>query len=245
MKKPVAFYCPADSNHEDEFQKMSNSFKKFHPDVPLLRWGDEKIKSYSDQNFFYRAGPIIAKELIAEYDCVIKIDSDTVITGDLSDLWTGNFDVGIVNNSNPREFQSYPYQLWDIHPYAYANAGLVSLRSEKFITHWLQLCIGGHFMAYQMREQDLLNIMIHYGDYAVKRFDEGDSFYGLASKGYWAEIQLKEDGSLFLPKGEDGWPDKDKIIRAIHVAGGNVSNKFDFHTRFQPDVVKRLEELMA
>lgn len=245
MKNKVVFVCPADSAHNDEFIKMSNSLHHFHPDIPLIRWHDEKIKTYNDPSFFYRATPIIAKELHKDYEYIVKIDCDTVVTGDLSELWNGDFDVAVVNNSNPKENQTSPYQLWDIHPYAYVNAGLVSMRTDEFIEHWLKLCFSGHFNAYQMREQDLLNILVHYGNYIVKRMDEGDSFYGLASKGYWSQIHLLSDGKLFLPKGEDGWPDKDKFIKAIHVAGGNVPNKLDFHTRMQPDVVKRLEELMA
>ncbi len=239
----IAFYCPSDSNHEDEFQKMANSLKKFHPDIPLIRWNDEKIKAENDPNFFYRAGPIIARQL-KEYDTLIKIDSDTIITGDLSELWEGEFDVAVVNNSNPVDHKNYPYQLWDIHPFAYVNAGLVVLKSKRFIEHWYNLCQSGHFQAYQMREQDLLNIMIHYGDYKVKRLDEGDSFYGLASKGFWPQIVLKDD-KLFLPKGEDGWPDKDKWIKAIHFAGGNDPNKFNLAIKFQPEIVKKLEEYIS
>jgi len=240
MKNKVCFFTPASSDREDEFVQMSNSLKKFHPDVPLFRWNDDKIKAYQDQHFFYRATPIIAKELFRDYDYVVKMDSDTIVTGDLSELWNGDFDVAVVNNSNPREFKAYNYQILDIHPYAYVNCGLVSMHSERFINHWLNLCFSEHFASYQMREQDLLNIMVHYGDYKVKKMDEGDSFYGLASKGYWSEIELKDD-KLFLAKGEEGWPDKDKWIKAIHFAGGNIPNKMNLHTKFQPEIVKVLK----
>lgn len=238
----VCFITPASDNREDEYQKMYASFKKFHPNIPMFRWNQKKINSYKDQNFFYRATPIMAKEMLEKYDTVIKIDTDSIVTGDLSQLWQGDFDVAVVNNSNPREHESYPYTLWDIHPLAYVNCGLVVMKSKAFVNQWLKLCFTGHFNNYQMREQDLLNIMVAYGDYKIKRMDEGDSFYGLASKGYWPDIKLVNN-QLLLEKGAQ-WPDKDKFIKVIHFAGGNVPNKFNLHTKFQPDVVKYLEGLI-
>ena len=72
--------------------------------------------------------------------------------------------------------------------------------------------------------------------------DAGDSFYGLASKGYWPNITLKGK-VLKLMKNEE-WPkDRDKTIRVIHWAGGNRPNKMQFRLNFKPEVAERLEWL--
>jgi hypothetical protein len=92
-----------------------------------------------------------------------------------------------------------------------------------------------------MKEQDLLNIMVFYCNYDVKFLDAENSFYGLASKGYWSEVILKGD-ELILP-GNEEWNKEDKTIRVIHFAGGNSPDKGNFRIRFQPEIVKRIEEL--
>src|SRR5688500_17071644 len=121
--KPLAFFTIADKANLQYYEMLKNSLAKFHPEIPLILYDEEKVKSYNDPMFYYRATPIIASELMNEYKTVIKIDADTIITGDLSDAWEGSFDVGCVNNSNPREFQSYPISVLNIHPMAYLNAG--------------------------------------------------------------------------------------------------------------------------
>jgi len=249
MKK-IAFTI-FDHNNEEYAKKFKNSLRKFHSEeeLPLIEIDDNALLQIADRQKFYRMTPRIAKDLIQEYDLVIKFDCDQVVTGDLSELWQGKFDVGVVNNSNPRELLSMrrtgqTTTVWDIHPLAYVNCGLVVMQSKKFINHWWKLCTSEHFLNYQYREQDLLNILTFYGDYKVKNLDAGDSFYGLASKGYWPNITL-DKGVLKLTK-NDEWPtDRDKTIRIIHWAGGNNPNKMKFRQNFSPEVAKRLEDLTA
>lgn len=254
MKNKVCFFSIADNNNLKYFKLLEASLKKFHPDIPLLLWDETKIQQYKDPQFFYRATPIIAKELIKEYETVIKIDADSIVTGDLSDIWEKfEYDVAVVNNSNPREFKSYPYALLNIHPYSYVNAGFVAMRSEAFIDEWYNNCFSILYNGFQMREQDFLNLLVHGNHYKVKRLDEDDSFYGLASKGYWPEIELVGEKLLLRkeptevghwPKDEQPWPDKDKYIKVIHWAGGNTPDKMNFRIHFQPEVIKKLEELV-
>jgi len=247
MKK-IAFTV-YDGNNEKYAKKFIASLRKFHSEeeLPLVLIDENELLQIADPHKFYRMTPRIAKDLIEEYDLVIKFDCDQVVTGDLSELWKGKFDVGVVNNSNPRNLDhmnktGQKTSVWDIHPLAYVNCGLVVMQNKKFINHWWKLCNSPHFDNYQYREQDLLNIMVFYGDYKVKNMDAGDSFYGLASKGYWPNITL--EGKVLKLKKNEEWPkDRDKTIRVIHWAGGNVSNKMHFRLNFKPEVAERLEWL--
>lgn len=245
MKKPLVFFSIADANNLSYFHKLKKSFEHFHPSIPLLLYDEPKIVPYNDPNFWYRATPMIGKELLKEYETVIKIDADSVVTGDLSELWNGDFDIGVVNNSNPREFKTFPYQYRNVHPFAYVNCGLVVMKSLSFVEYWYDKCFSSLFNT-QMREQDMLNDLVFDNHWSVKKFDEGDSFYGLASKGYWPNIQLLADHRLLLPKGtelKEPWPDKEKYIKVLHFGGGNIPNKMNFNTLFQPEVAAYLKEI--
>src|SRR3990167_7525207 len=179
-KKIVAFSI-ADGNNLSYFQKMEKSFHYFHPKIEMKLVGPPELASIlqKDNQFFYRATPAIGWNLLDQgYDVVVKIDADSVITGDISHTWKEKFDIGVVNNSNPREYEKYPVTVWNIHPLSYLNCGFVVMQSRLFVQHWLSLCASPHFLHYQMREQDLLNIMAFYmgreqggGPYNVKFLD--------------------------------------------------------------------------
>ena len=213
-KKPLVFFSIADKNNMEYATKMANSLKHFHPNIPIELISGEVLDGAlkRDPMFFYRATPVIASQLIKEYEVVVKIDSDSVVCDKLDEAWTGDFDVKVVLNSNPREFKKYPVSVWDINPiHEYINCGFVSMKSEEFITHWHKLCYTNHFNNYQMKEQDLLNIMVHYGNYKAQLLDNGDSFWGLSSKGYWPQVELRKD-KLILPANEE-WNKIDKYIK--------------------------------
>lgn len=243
----ICAYTIADNNNLKYLEMMKNSLRKFHSEeeLPLIEVIGTALTGAleRDKDFFYRATPVIASQLMNDYDIVIKIDADSVITGSLNEAWEGeDWDVKLVLNSNPRENKTYPVSVWDLHPiYEYVNCGFVSMKSKEFVEHWHKLCYTQHFFSYQMREQDLLNILVHYGNYKTQLLDNGDSFWGLASKQYWPDIKLK-DKELVLPQ-NDEWNKIDKKIKVIHFAGGNTPNKMNFNTKFQPEVATYLKEL--
>ena len=248
MKK--AYFSIADQKNMVHFQKLQNSFKKFHPKEELLLVTEEQVKATGDPDFYYRATPFIAKQLMDKgYDAVCKIDADTIITGNLDHIWEDEYDVACVNNGNPRETKAYPVSVLDINPLAYVNCGFVVIKSKTFVEHWLGLCYSEHFPQYQMREQDFLNIMVYYmtvhfgGPYTVKLLDMSSKWHGLISKGYWPSIEL--DGKKLILHKNDEWPiDEDKEIVAIHFAGGNDPQKGNYRTKFKPEVVKYLDRLV-
>lgn len=245
----VAIFVPADQNNLNYFKMFEKSLRKFHTEkeVDLILVGEEDIKKYNDPAFFYRAKPLVGLSLLDKYDCVIGADADQIVTGKLNAIWEADYDVAVVNNSNPREFESYPYQFLNIHPLAYVNCGLVAMKSKAFVQFWLNMCYSIFFEAWQMKEQDVLNVLINSNNFKVLYLDSMDSFYGLASKGYWQYI-AKSANSLVLPKNADGttqWPDRDKQIKVIHWAGGNDPSKMNFDIRFQPDVAAYLKELTS
>lgn len=246
MKKKIVGFTIFDKNNEKYAQMFINSLRKFHSEeeLPLVSVTEEGIKASNDPAFFYRATPRVAMDLIKEYETVIKFDCDQVVCGDISGIWKGDFDIACVNNSNPREMKKLVVSVLDIHPLTYLNCGLVVMKSEKFINHWWNLCISPHFDNYQYKEQDLLNIMVFYGDYKIGFLDVGKEWFGLISKGFWPYCEMRGN-DIVLPKNKE-WPtNEDKIIKVIHWAGGNDPDKMKFRLHFKPEVVRRLEWLTS
>jgi len=242
MKKRVAFTV-YDKDNEKYAKMFKASLRKFHSkeELPLVEVDQTHLDRIQDPYKFYRMTPLISKDLIREYETVIKFDCDQIVTGDISHIWEKGWDAACVNNSNPRELKKVEVKVWDVHPLAYLNAGLVVMHSKKFIDHWMRLCMSDHFNAYQFREQDLMNIMAFYGDWKVRLLDASNNWHGLISKGYWPNVKMKND-DMILPK-NDEWPkDEDKVIKVLHWAGGNV-DKMNYRISFQSSVIKRLEWL--
>ena len=245
MKK-ACFFTVADENNLKFAQMMDHSLKKFHPDIPLMVYGPKELAEIPNPQKFYMMTPLVGRLLLKEFEVVVKLDCDQVITGSLDHILNDDtYDIGVVLNSNPREVKKWVVQVWNIGPLAYYNCGFVAMRSQKFVDHWWKLCMSPHFAAYMYKEQDLLNILCHYGDYNVRCFDYSDKFHGLASSSYWNHIELR-DGKLYLPPQPEGYPDKEKEILALHFAGGqqNNANKMKFDGQFTPEVAKFLKGLV-
>lgn len=243
-KKKIIAFCPADANNMKYGKMMEASLRKFHSEEELpLRFYDNPT---GDSTWWYRATPILATELLKEYETVVKIDADSIIFDRLDGAFEGDFSVAVANNSNPRDFKNYPYQFMNISPFSYVNNGFVVMKDSNFVDFWFDLCHSVFFSIFQMREQDALNFLVHSNHYKIKRLDEGDSFWNLASKGYEPEIVLK-DGKPFLPKGidEDHWPDKDKWIKLWHSAGGtNNPEKMNWRIKFNEEMINYIDNLV-
>lgn len=246
MKKQIAFTI-ADDNNLPYAKMMINSLRKFHSEeeLPVMIIGSKEIAEYDDPDFFYRATPLIASKLIKEYDLVIKLDADQIITGSLDYILDNQYDVGTVYNWNRVDPQVYgEVGFGTIHPREYYNCGLVAMRNERFIYQWLRLCRSHHFTRMPYREQGFLNVLAQYGDYKVVCFDDSTAWYGLVSKGEWERVVMSGD-DLILPMGTDGYPSHDKKIKVLHWAGGNQPNKMNYKIFFNEDVIKRLDYLVS
>lgn len=249
MKKEKILFTIADKNNEPYLKKFVASLRKFHTEeeLPLIIVDQARLDKISDPYKFYRMTPMIARDLIREYDLVIKMDCDSIVCGKLDHLWEDrSYDVGGVLNSNPKE---PVIQLWDIHPANYLNCGLVAMTNADFVNKWWILCNSPHFNSYQYREQDILNILVQYGCYDIKCFDASNEWFGLVSKGWWMwieKVQQGEEVKLILKKGDREWPmDGDKTIKVLHWAGGQDPHKMEFNTKFQPEVVEYLNYLVS
>ena len=246
--KIIAFTI-ADENNKKHAQKLDKSFHHFHPDIELKAYNEKDV---GDKINYYRSTAMFAKDLINDYDLVLKLDADQIVTGNINYIFDKEYDVATVLNFNRVDPLKYgKISVFDIMPTEYMNCGLVAMRSKRFINHWWDLCNSNHFQNLRYKEQDLLNVLVHYGDYDVTCLDFPDPTYkynawhGLISKGEYLKMKIK-DGKLILPQAKDNYPEIDKEIKVLHSAGGGYENRIgdSYRTLFNEEVIKYIDNLI-
>lgn len=276
-KKPILIFTTCDANNFPTAVKMLNSLVKFHDtknvDIRCITNFDPKLASEQlpkgvilesltpyikdDPIFFYRQKPIVMDKYIDEYECVLGLDADQVILGDLSYIWekAKDYDVATVINWNRADVAKYGFvelMRIGIQPIEYFNCGLVAVRSKKFTHNWLVDCFSKNFEFCQYKEQDILNILCYFGNYNVRCLDHGDkpagmtAWWGLISKGEWSRTILK-DNKVIVPKGEGDtpFPPEDMELKVIHMAGGGMEKKDNWGIYFPEEVYKRIQYLIS
>jgi len=220
---------------------MRNSLKKFHPDIPHIIIGKDKFEAAvrADPLNRLRTYALFGEPLSKEYDLVMGIDADCIVTGDLSHIIDDKtYDVGCVLNNN---LVDPKLVVWDVSPDFYVNCGFMAIRGERPWSWWNKLNHGSWLPKYQFIEQDMLNIMVHYGDLNCKIFDLSNKWHGLINMGQWNKMVMR-DGKLILPK-TGGVCEEDKDIKIIHWAGGPSRKKMNYHVFFNKEVCKYLDYL--
>lgn len=258
MKKPiVVFTIVSDERNLGYFKKMTNSLRKFHSEeeLPLITYGPDILKALTDENPLNnrRFYGLITRNLTKEYDTVLHLDADQIITGSLDRLIKmKDYDAAAPYNLNRVDPKRYEMvKVWDVAPKDYFNVGTFLVKSQEFAEHWWSLCNSYHINNYKYAEQDFFNIVAHFGNYKIVRLDEWDpvanygAFYGLISKGEGLRMKVVNN-ELILPKADDGYPLHDTVIKIIHFAGGdNPADKFNYKIFYNDEVNKFLDNLIS
>lgn len=214
---------------------MVNSFKKFHPDIPLYVYRQDKIdemfKKHEGLNF-YNAKPTFAKLLTDKYDLVVNIDCDTIVLDRLEPVLKGDYEVGAAWNYNQYENASFE----NITEKMYLQAGLVASTKKEFWDEWEKA--NKDAMKYIRKENDTLNKVV-YGDgtkpkYDLKIFDEEKDYIGCKS--------LNLEGRMYI-KDDKVWLDGERVL-AYHHAKGADFPKLRFNTMgFTLEVVEHMQKI--
>lgn len=247
MKKKVVAFAIADNNNLPYFKMMEKTLRHFHTEeeLPLVLYGQKEMDAITDPSKYYKATPMFAKELLKEYDLVIKIDADYLFFHDLNHIINDDsYDVGTVLNWNRTDPLTYGEVAFaTVFPQEYMNCGFVAMRSEEFVNRWWDLCNSYHFDRMPYKEQDILNVLYYWGGFKVKCLDHSDKWHGLIAKGEGLNMGVK-DGKVVLLKNEDGYPTEDVVIVAYHYAGGQAAEKMNWRVTFSEEVQDFLGEIL-
>lgn len=205
---------------------LVNSFKKFHPDIDLVVFRQDKVNElfYLKGINFYQAKPSFAKLLTKDYKRVVNIDADTIITGRLSEIIDTKWDIGGVWNYNLYENAS----LESVDEKSYVQAGLVGSSCLEFWDIWEEE--NKKAMQYKRQENDVLNL-VWYNNPQLKDktkviWDKEKNYLGCKALGL--EDQMYLDGDKLMLLGEQ--------VKAYHWAKGGVMPKMVFEKIFKEPV---------
>ena len=274
-KKPVVFFAVGSKEYAKYAIPFWRSMSKFHSpkDIPMLWYTNEKDPEVlkrlpegiqlvdldpllADPAFYYRQKPVIMDTLLDEYELVCGFDSDQLILGDLNIILEANdYDVGTVFNFNRYDMQFYAQVEMNrigIAPQEMFNCSLVAVRSKQFAHNWFVNCFTPQFDRMQYKEQDILNIMCYFGNWNVRAFDlprakdKPLDWYGIVAKGELARSTVK-DGKIIIPQGlgDTPYPPNEVQLHAITLGGGHGALKDNWAQHFPPEVMIRIQEIIA
>lgn len=225
--RSVAFTAVSDNLYYPEGTHIFiNSFKRWHPEIDLVVFRQDVVdKLFKEKNInWYQAKPYFA-ELLFDYDLIVNIDADTIITGRLTEVFDNvDYEVGAVWNFNDYENASFE----NITEEMYLQAGMVASTKKSFWKKWQKY--NKNAMDYLRKENDTLNLLV-YNDkkkFKLKIFDKDKNYYGCKSLGREPTFYIEDD--KLMCRGEQ--------ILAYHFARGNVFPKLDFPNMPVKDEVK-------
>lgn len=195
MKLPYVVYgfCSDDYYHGVGAPQFINSFKRFHPEIPLVIFRDDRVRQIIDGHHvnWLNAKPMFAKLLTDQYECVVQMDVDQIVLGRMTEIFKDDYDIGSVMNFNDYENVSID----GVSEQDYLQAGCVASRVPEFWDIWMARSLKD---AWQCRcaENDTLNMVIHENpQWKLKVFDKDKDYYGCKSLGREKEFTL-EDGKV-------------------------------------------------
>lgn len=236
----IVFYTYVSDNYYEAVgtPKLVNSFKKFHPDIRFHVFRQAEVDAVWRKNpglTWDTAKAAFARELYNDYKLVVQMDSDQMVTGELTEIIKGDYDLGSVMNNN--EYDPKATLSWFVPWQNYVNAGLIACTKKEFWDVYAAVCrVYGEMTGF--KEQDVLNTLLWSGAYKYRVFDALDqtTHYGTSSRGQWTKMHMEGDKIML----------HDKQVKVIHQAGGHSLPKMSLNDGdFAPDVLKRLRELAA
>lgn len=195
---------------------LINSFKKFHPDIPLTIFRQDMIdRVFKEKGInFYNAKPTFAKLLSPHYDLVCNLDADHVVLGRLEEILKGDYDIAAPINKNDFENTSVENVTEDM----FLQGGLVASTKPEFWEVWESQ--NKKAMEYKCKENDIMNLVMYntLKDYKLKIFDKDKDYYGCKSLNRESEFYL-EEGKVMCRKEQ---------VYLYHHAKGGVLPKLQF-----------------
>ena len=248
----ISTWCTDDYKDLLGVEKLANSIKYFHPEVDHVIV-DTKMTNEINEKYSPWMRPIwmMAPTCLPyadDYDMVIHLDADAVVTGPMTELFECDADViGVRNNNSFGKAGSHNgITITHLEPFGdgsqipmqgFINAGLVAANNKEFWEDW-------HDVNYQSAriketnpcahglgdENDTLNQIFHSSSYTSKVIDEIGSgvSYGLSSCWgndpnnhweSWSQIYVKDD-RLWL---DDPVTQEPMCIKVMHQAGGSTA----------------------
>ena len=252
MSKKIAVVCWVTDDYVDYIglDEVRNSFKYFHPDVDFIVFDSAMTDKAKEKDPWLNPvwmKPPCAFPFVDDYDMVVQIDGDCVITGPLTELFESDEDIIGVRNNNSLDKASSGngITIQHLEPFGdgsmipiqgFINAGLVAANNKEFWEDWHDVNKQSAKIKAEVNpyahgigdEQDTLNQIFHSGEYTTKIVDARGTgvSYGLSNTwgtvthwDSWKDLYV-EDDCLCLDDPADGAKMK---VKVLHQAGGSAA----------------------
>ena len=252
MSKRIAVttWCTDDYVDLIGVHDLVKSFKHFHPDIDFFIFDSKMTEEAKVKDPWLKPVWMMAPTCmpyINDYDMVVHIDGDSVVTGPLTELFESDEDIiGVRNNNSFGKASSHQgITISHLPPFGngnpipvqqFINAGFVAANNKEFWYDWHNL----NKEAYRIKtevdpyfhgfgdEQDTLNQLFHWGKYSTKILDlmgTGLS-YGVCNTwgtethwDSWRDLYV-HDEQLCLDDPVNG--DR-MVVKVFHQAGGSLA----------------------
>jgi len=247
----ISTWCTDDYSELLGVEKLANSIKYFHPEVDHVIV-DTKMTNDIYEKYSPWMKPIwmiapTCLPYIDDYDMVIHLDADAVVTGPMTELFECDADViGVRNNNSFNKAGAHSgITITHLEPFGdgsqipmqgFINAGLVAANNKEFWKDWhdvnqqsAKIKETNPYAHGIGDENDTLNQIFHSSSYTSKIIDEQGSgvSYGLSNVWgmdnnhweSWLQIYVKDD-RLYL---DDPVTGESMCIKVLHQAGGGLA----------------------
>lgn len=241
----ISTWCTDDYAELLGVEKLANSIKYFHPEVDHVIFNTEMTNElYSKCSWMKPIWMMAATCLpfVEDYDMVMHLDADAVVTGPMDELIDSTADViGVRNNNTFNKAGAHNgITIPHIPPFGngnpipmqgFINAGLIAANKKEFWYDWQNVnqYADGNKSYGLGDENDTLNQIFHSDKYNSEIIDPIGSkvSYGLSSVWgtgnnhweSWSQIYVKND-RLYLDDPVTGDP---MCIKVLHQAGGGIA----------------------
>lgn len=230
--------------------ELKRSFKHFHPDVDFFVFDTKMTNEAKEKDPWLNnvwMMPPSCLPFVEDYDMVVHIDGDCVVTGPMTELFESEEDIiGVRNNNSLGKASCHTgITIMHIPPYGdgqyipvqnFINAGLIASNNKQFWYEWHDLNMQAKRFKDEVNpyahgigdEQDTLNQIFHSDRYTSKIIDAMGTglSYGLCNTWgenshweSWSQIYLKDE-ALYLDDPKTGDP---MCIKVMHQAGGSLA----------------------
>ena len=245
----ISTWCTDDYAELLGVDQLTRSIKYFHPNVDHVIFNTEmtdNIKKHIPWLKPIWMMPPTCLPFVDDYDMVIHLDADAIVTGPLDELFDSTADVlGVRNNNSLNKAGSHSgITINHLEPFGngnsipmqgFINAGLVGVNRKEFWLDWQNLNAESDRIKREVNpyahglgdENDTLNQLFHWDKYnseIVDAIGTGVS-YGLSNCWgdthweSWSKIYVKDD-ALYLDDPDTGEP---MCVKVMHQAGGSLA----------------------
>jgi|TARA_B100000035_G_scaffold301192_1_gene297549 hypothetical protein len=255
MKKIlISTWCTDDYAELLGLDKLINSVKYFHPEVDHVIFDTKMTEQIHEQLPWMKPIWMMSTTclpFVENYDMVIHLDADAVVTGPMTEFFESDEDIIGVRNNNSLDNASCGPGITVTHlpPFGngeqipiqnFINAGMIGANSKQFWYDWHSLNVEAARIKREVNpyahgigdEQDTLNQIFNSDKYSTKIVDAMGTgvSYGLCSTwgqnthwDSWSQIYVKDD-RLYLDDPKTGEP---MCIKVMHQAGGHAAAKLN------------------